>query len=581
MKPGFSYHLILTGFGIMFFVSQAMCDTIYFQSGVVYERNLEINASGSEDNPLVITTTGQEKAIISSGNGFGLRLSNCDHVKVSNLVIRGNGRLSGSKENGVIIENCRNLVLEDLEVKGFQHSGVLVRGSSQKIRICHIYANENGFAGIQVIGKYPDRYACKNITIDHCRVENNPGDPTVLNNHSGNGIIVGACDSVLIEYCEALGNGWDMPRIGNGPVGIWAWHADHVIIQHCISHQNRTSQGGADGGGFDLDGGVTNSVIQYCLSYENEGAGFGVFEYANASPLHHNTIRYNISINDGIKNGNTSVMVWNGTHDSTKLRQVCIYNNLFYSDRRGGSAVYFTDAYQKEILFANNIFLTCDPALKGPLSNSCFIGNVYWNLGYPFSLGGYTSFDDWVKATGKEMLGGVVQGMNLDPLLLDPGPLYVTYPDSLDLVSLAGFTLQQSSPVIDKGIGLLLLKGIDPGSSDFFGHPIPSGTGYDPGIHEYQDTNLVSVDLDDAKDEILVLQADPDNGMIHLKLGSQQSDGSIRIRITDLQGRVIQTDELPVAGGLVTFRPAPQLGHGLFLISVEQGSIVKSTKILF
>jgi hypothetical protein len=46
-----------------------------------------------------------------------------------------------------------------------------------------------------------------------------PGDPSILNNHSGNGIVVGNAEKVTIEYCEAANNGWDMPRQGNGPVG--------------------------------------------------------------------------------------------------------------------------------------------------------------------------------------------------------------------------------------------------------------------------------------------------------------------------------------------------------------------------
>ena len=89
-----------------------------------------------------------------------------------------------------------------------------------------------------------------------------------------------------------------MPRQGNGPVGIWAWMSDHVKIQYCISYKNRTSRGGKDGGGFDLDGGVTNSLIQYCLSYENEGAGYGLFQYPGASDWSNNIIRYSVSIND-------------------------------------------------------------------------------------------------------------------------------------------------------------------------------------------------------------------------------------------------------------------------------------------
>ncbi len=74
-----------------------------------------------------------------------------------------------------------------------------------------------------------------------------------------------------------------MPRKGNGTVGIWCYEANSVMIQHCLSFQNKTSQGGEDGGGYDFDGGTTNSIIQYCLSYENQGSAFGIFQYDGAS----------------------------------------------------------------------------------------------------------------------------------------------------------------------------------------------------------------------------------------------------------------------------------------------------------
>ena len=67
---------------------------------------------------------------------------------------------------------------------------------------------------------------------------------------------------VLIEYCTATNNGWDMPRTGNGPVGIWAYESDSVLIQRCIAYRNKTQKGAADGGGYNFDGGMTNSIIR-------------------------------------------------------------------------------------------------------------------------------------------------------------------------------------------------------------------------------------------------------------------------------------------------------------------------------
>ena len=93
-----------------------------------------------------------------------------------------------------------------------------------------------------------------------------------------NGILASSVEYGTIEYCEAFNNGWDMPWTGNGPVGIWIWDCTDFTIQHCISHHNRNHPEAADGGGFDFDGGVSNSTIQYCISHHNEGAGYGLYE---------------------------------------------------------------------------------------------------------------------------------------------------------------------------------------------------------------------------------------------------------------------------------------------------------------
>ena len=141
--------------------------------------------------------------------------------------------------------------MENIRTEGFQKSGIELNGCSN-VDLKKIYATNNGFCGIHITGTSDKR--SKNILVKDCRAENNPGDPTILDNHSGNGILTGLSDSVVIDHCTATNNGWDMPRIGNGPVGIWAYESDHVTIQYCISYRNKTSKGGQDGGGLILTG---------------------------------------------------------------------------------------------------------------------------------------------------------------------------------------------------------------------------------------------------------------------------------------------------------------------------------------
>ena len=263
---------------------------------------------------------------------------------------------------------------------------------------------------------------------------------------------MGVSDSVIIDHCTATNNGWDMPRQGNGPVGIWTWQSDHVTIQYCISYRNKTSKGGKDGGGFDLDGGVTNSLVQYCLSYENEGAGYGLFQYWGASDWSHNIIRYCVSINDAhTTEGAGSFFIWNGSNESKQLAGCYIYNNVAYST--SAPVISFENASEHEnFVFSNNIFLGSGKMISGKNSGSNFPGNVWRNI--------------------------------TDPVL--NGPFIIDITDPYKLNTLEGLKLQSGSPLRDSGVEIRSMYGFDPPLTDFFGNPVPKGSAPEPGIHELQ-----------------------------------------------------------------------------------------------
>jgi hypothetical protein len=262
---------------------------IYFAGGHVFEGTLVLNdIQGTDWVPIIIGSYGEGNAIINGGNKEAIHIENCKNIRVENLDLKGSGRKEGNTTNGLQIITSTGCTVENVYAEGFQKSGVDLY-NCKDIKVLKVISFGNGFCGINIMGSHQD--SSGNIQIRDCKAENNPGDPTMHDNHSGNGILVGVSDSVLIDHCTATNNGWDMPRQGNGPVGIWTWQSDHVTIQYCISYRNKTSKGGKDGGGFDLDGGVTNSLIQYCLSYENQGAGYGLFQYSGASDWSDNVIR--------------------------------------------------------------------------------------------------------------------------------------------------------------------------------------------------------------------------------------------------------------------------------------------------
>jgi len=433
-------------------------DCVRFQGGKRFSGTLEFGRddSGTSAKKVVVTSYGKGRAVIDGANGSGLKASGCDHLVVRNLNFLGSGRDAGNTEDGVCVVDSQGNQINHVDVSGFRASGLRLDGVSDA-RITNVYAHDNGFAGISV--GYSKRSV--HLRIDHCVARNNPGDPSNLTNHSGNGIVVGNVSDVIIEYCEASNNGWDMPRKGNGPVGIWAWNSDGVVIQFCVSHDNKSP--GDDGGGFDLDGGVTNSVLQYNLSYNNEGPGYFLCQYPNAPDFKNNIIRYNISQNDCVKNNRRSAIdVFSAGPNASGCQ---IYNNTVYN--KDGAAVGFGGLPMPEVVLRNNIFICSGRVITGDSQRGRFESNVYWPVDERgLSFDGYDTLSAWAEATGQEKIGDEIVGKYVDPKLIRDGAMVPMDPAKLTRV--IAYRLRLDSPCIKAGIPIK-----DNGGRDFWGNKVP------------------------------------------------------------------------------------------------------------
>jgi Right handed beta helix region len=445
-------------------------DHVYLHGGDIFEGTIQIDSSetGSGVQPIIIGSYGGGKAIIYAGNQPAITVYKSQYIDIVNLSCKGFGRKSGNTKEGVVVAQSNNVSVDSLDISGFQKAGLLVY-SSKDVSIRHVFAHDNGASGISVEGVYGQKDS-HNIAISYCRVENNPGDPTNLTNHSGNGIVVGHCTKVLIEYCEATNNGWDMPRIGNGPVGIWGYEADSLTIEHCLSYRNKTSFGAADGGGFDLDGGVTNSIVQYCLSYENQGAGYCIFQYWGASPWHNNIFRYNISVDDGlVSDGKAGVYTWNSSGNDGEFYNCLFYNNTIYNTKEAALS-YSETSKRKNFAFYNNIFIGKDSLVKGEMAGDTFMGNDWWSIEKKFNVSQISNLTEWAHKYNQESRDGRMVGLNVDPLFNHPAsPMPVL---SSALASWHQFTIPSASPLRQDGIDLHLLQ-IETGNADFNGHAAP------------------------------------------------------------------------------------------------------------
>ena len=486
-------------------------DNIMFEGGKTFSGSLsfDIDDSGTPDNPVTVGSYREGRAIISSGSKTGLHAANTSGFIVKDLIFIGAGAHIEKNFSGIFFFTDLDTVkpehirIDNVEVSGYRWTGIAIHGDKKgssgfrDVRITNAEVHDNGDKGISTSGPQPPGdWGHKDIYVSNCRVYNIRGI-SGKNGHSGNGIILSSLDGGIIEYCIAYNNGEfsDDPDSG-GPIGIWAWDSHNVIIQLCESYDNKTGNK-SDGGGFDLDGGCINCIMQYNYSHGNDGAGYGIYQYASAREFKNNIIRYNISENDGVKNKYGGINLWS-TNSSGGIRDTKIYNNTIYvSEATNGAAIAdFPDdadtSYIYETEIYNNIFVSSagKQLIDIPYPSNQWIlkSNCYWTWGDDVQIKWgdktYRSLNEWRKATGQERLAGVDVGFEADPGLTDPGHGF-TIGDPNQFNTLNAYNLIHSSILIDQGLDIKSAFEVDAGTQDFFGTQVPAGGKYDIGAHEF------------------------------------------------------------------------------------------------
>ncbi|MEA2708222.1 MAG: hypothetical protein QOF78_823 [Phycisphaerales bacterium] len=472
-------------------------DKVLFAGGQTFSGGLYIPSSegGTASAPVTFSTYGTGRATIRSGTKAGIDVAQAAGISISNLNFIG----SGGSVAGIWIhvdfanKDVSGVFVKNVDVSGYGREGMrmMIAGSGSSIsnvKIEQSSFHDNVYGGLKITGKPGNMTTTKNYTIDHVKAYNNYGS-TSATGVTGNGIYVADVDGALINRCIAYNNG----KNGAAPVGIWAAGANRVTIQYCESYNNNTRTV-TDGGGFDFDWDVSNSIMQYNYSHGNAGPG-----YILAAGTHknsNNVIRYNVSENDGRKNGRAAIQMWGNVRDAK------IYNNVVFISATGNSntaALYAHDngssgmrPYNVEI--RNNIFYTTGgvklinttAGVAGVAGGLKFAGNAYYSGGSTFKIqwgsSAYGSLADWRSAKGQEKLNGLSTGYQGDPKLTKAG-YGGTFGNADNLKNLSAYRLLAGSPLINKGVAQpTFLSGII--TSDFFGDSLPKGGKYDIGIDE-------------------------------------------------------------------------------------------------
>lgn len=467
-------------------------DSILFEGGQQFVGGIELRADdwGTGNHPIRVGSFGSGTATIATSSGNAILIYNTGGISIQNLKLQGSGRA----ENGIILYNdlygavrIPYVHIDSVEASGFTKYGIGVEGNAwgsgfSDVQITHAKAHDNVLAGMYVFAAYSSflplhfGHPHRDIYIADSEAYGNSGIEGPEKGNTGSGIVLSALDNGIIERSVAYNNGFKSNSKAGGPVGIWAWDADGVTIQFNRSFNNRTG-GPFDGGGFDLDGGVTHSVMQYNYSSGNDGAGYLVCRFPNGDPTANNVVRYNMSVNDGRKNSYGALFLFGGVdqlevYNNTVVvdraeigrpvgvkiqgptHEVHFRNNLFYSDE-GLSSVRVEEPQQKDLLFQGNAYIS--PAGEPVIE---WAGATFHGL------------EQWHQAVDQETVAGKVVGVQARRTFEFPEPHKLDGSFSALAPDLSG-----------AGLDLKALFGINPGERDYCGTPLGS-TKFDIGAQQ-------------------------------------------------------------------------------------------------
>jgi hypothetical protein len=447
-------------------------DEIILAEGDEFHGGIKLlpEAGGTAQNPIVIRGSGKRRATITALDSPAI-LATSGGIEIRDLILKGNPVLAaGQKPHAGISfytddgtgRRHSHIRIERVEIVGFSGDGVSISSWHEQqpgyedVLIQQVTAHHNGGTGILLFGKRDPQqktYPHRRITLRDC---------TVTSNHSGSGVVLGGVEDGMVEHCYAADNSGQ-----GGGVALWAYDSKRVTFRSCIATGTRTKQ--KDGGGFDLDGGCIECVVERCLSYDNHGPGFMHCDYPGAGITRSNVIRSCISINDGQREQGAAsgfgFVVW-----GAGLTDCIVEKNLAYVDdpghklhREGLLFASFTPGFAKKndrtridgCIFRKNIAiangkdvpLVSNTIPEASPKNVRFEGNTFLTLKTePLFLHGekrYLSLAEWQKATEQEMRDGKSTAGKFpadaivlpadyrlrDPRALDKWPLFKAIPE--------------------------------------------------------------------------------------------------------------------------------------------------------
>lgn len=486
---------------------------VLFEGGQSFTGNLVIDAGGSIFKNTIYGSYGYGKAIIVAGAGMAIDLSDQPYVTVQDLKGVGNG--TTSDKHGVLLQNnasdhgkipgCR---VERVDLWGFGRVGIAVFGNETYgaapvlsgyigtvVKDCVVDNCTFNYLGASTAGimifadaAYGARfnranghaampYAHQNITVDGCTVKNCPGTAG-FNNWNGSGIFIGQTHTAEVIRCGAYSNGSASTNPSGGPGGIWSGDSYGIVTHYSVAISNRRAAG-LDGGGFNMDGGSVNCVIEYCYTQDNHGGAYMIFAYDDPDYMDPNancTIRYCFSYNDATTN--LSSLFIQNDNTNGDFTGCVVHNCVIVQKGVNKTAVTNNGGTKGDADLLNNIFWVENGSklISGGLNLTGvrYRGNMYYAPGASGTIiawqgGTYTSVAAWRAASGQETLAGADTSKVGDPLFVS-APASIAVPEGVGypVTLLAGYQLQAGSVAKTGGSAISALGYTQP-ANDYFG----------------------------------------------------------------------------------------------------------------
>jgi len=450
-------------------------DAVLLQGGAIFSGTLRLDATqaGSASSPVRLGSFGAGRASIAPTADAGVVVYNTAGVQVSNLRIVGNANTFHTAA-GINAYNdlagdrkLAYLSVANVEVSGFR-VGIGVgggRGASgfSDVSVINSDLHDNLEAGLIFYGpafnSATPLYAHQRVRVSGVHAHHNHGDPQELVRNTGSGIVLGSVRDGQVDRSRANDNGGRCSA-PEGPVGIWTYDSDLIIIQRSIADHNR-SAGPADGDGFDLDQNVSRSVLQGNLSFANDGAGYLVYTGTTNSSHRDNVVRFNVSIGDAVRlPAYGAITVW-GRVSQTRIE----HNTVIVRSSNGKQPPALSlDAGVTALSVRNNVLVSDGggPLVRAPALSAAMVvlqGNSYAVSGRSWAVEwagtNHPTLASWRAATGQETTAGRASGTTFDPLLVNRSVRPVAAATALtpaDVVELTGIALTGASQLRRTGV---------------------------------------------------------------------------------------------------------------------------------